>query len=38
MEAAMKGMLEPEYEEVVTGNLEIRQIFKFSKVGLTFAI
>lgn len=34
MEAAMKGMLEPEYEEVVTGNLEIRQIFKFSKVGL----
>ena len=34
MEAAMKGMLEPEYEEVITGNLEIRQIFKFSKVGL----
>lgn len=33
MEAAMKGMLEPEYEEKVTGTLEIRQIFKFSKVG-----
>ena len=34
MEAAMKGMLEPEFEEQVTGNLEIRQIFKFSKIGL----
>ena len=34
MEAAMKGMLEPVYEEKVTGTLEIRQIFKFSKVGL----
>ena len=34
MESAMKGMLEPEFEEQVTGNLEIRQIFKFSKVGL----
>ena len=34
MEKAMKGMLEPEYEEKVTGTLEIRQIFKFSKVGL----
>ncbi len=34
MEAAMKGMLEPVYEEKVTGSLEIRQIFKFSKVGL----
>ncbi len=34
MEAAMKGMLEPEYEEKVMGTLEIRQIFKFSKVGL----
>ena len=33
MEAAMKGMLEPIYEENVTGTLEIRQIFKFSKVG-----
>ena len=34
MEAAMKGMLEPIYEEKVIGTLEIRQIFKFSKVGL----
>ena len=34
MEKAMKGMLEPEYEEKVTGTLEIRQIFKLSKVGL----
>ena len=33
MEAAMKGMLDPIYEEKVTGTLEIRQIFKFSKVG-----
>lgn len=33
MEAAMKGMLEPIYEEKVNGSLEIRQIFKFSKVG-----
>ena len=30
----MKGMLEPEYEEKVLGTAEIRQIFKFSKVGL----
>ena len=34
MEAAMKGMLDPEFEEKVLGTLEIRQIFKFSKVGL----
>ena len=34
MEAAMKGMLEPEYEEKVIGTAEVRQIFKFSKVGL----
>ena len=33
MEAAMKGMLDPEYEENILGNAEIRQIFKFSKVG-----
>ncbi len=33
MEAAMKGMLDPIYEEKVNGSLEIRQIFKFSKVG-----
>lgn len=33
MEAAMKGMLEPIYEEKVTGTAEVRKIFKFSKVG-----
>ncbi|HBA37273.1 MAG TPA: translation initiation factor IF-2 [Firmicutes bacterium] len=33
MEAAMKGMLDPEFEEKVTGTAEIRQLFKFSKVG-----
>lgn len=33
MEAAMKGMLEPIYEEKVNGSAEIRQIFKFSKIG-----
>ena len=34
MESAMKGMLEPIYEEKVTGTLEVRQLFKFSKVGM----
>ena len=29
----MKGMLDPEFEEKVLGNAEIKQIFKFSKVG-----
>ena len=33
MEAAMKGMLDPEFEEKVIGEVEIRKIFKFSKVG-----
>ena len=33
IEAAMKGMLEPIYEEKVTGTAEVRQLFKFSKVG-----
>jgi len=33
MEAAMKGMLEPIYEEKTIATVEIRQIFKFSKVG-----
>ena len=33
MEAAMKGMLEPEYEELVTGDAEVRQLFHFSKIG-----
>ena len=34
MEKAMKGMLEPIYEEKITGTAEIRQLFKFSKVGM----
>lgn len=33
IEAAMKGMLDPIYEEKVTGQLEVRQTFKVSKVG-----
>ena len=33
MELAMKGMLDPEYEEKILGTAEIRKIFKFSKVG-----
>lgn len=33
IELAMKGMLDPEYEEKVLGSAEIRRIFKFSKVG-----
>lgn len=34
MERAMKGMLDPEFEEKVVGTAEIRKLFKFSKVGL----
>ena len=34
IENAMKGMLDPEFEEKVVGTAEIRQLFKFSKVGL----
>ena len=33
MEKAMKGMLKPEYKEVVTGQCEVRQLFRVSKVG-----
>ena len=33
MEAAMRGMLDPEYVEEILGSAEVRQIFKFSKVG-----
>jgi translation initiation factor IF-2 len=33
LEAAMTGMLEPEYVEKITGQVEIREIFKASKVG-----
>lgn len=33
MELAMKGMLDPEYEEKVLGTASIKRMFKFSKVG-----
>ncbi|MBQ9987711.1 MAG: translation initiation factor IF-2, partial [Erysipelotrichales bacterium] len=33
MEAVMKGMMAPVYEEVVTGQAEVRQLYKISKVG-----
>ena len=33
VESAMKGMLEPKYEEKVIGNAEVRQTFKISNVG-----
>jgi translation initiation factor IF-2 len=33
VEAAMKGMLEPIYEEKVIGHAQVRQIFKSSDVG-----
>jgi len=33
MEAAMKGMLDPIYEEKIIGSATVKQLFKFSKVG-----
>lgn len=33
IEQAMKGMLDPEYKEVVIGHAEVRNLFKISKVG-----
>lgn len=33
IEAAMKGMLDPEFEEKVIGQVEVRNTFKVSKVG-----
>ena len=30
---AMEGLLEPTSEEVITGNIEVREVFKISKVG-----
>ena len=30
---AMEGMLAPSVEEVITGNIEVRQIFKISRIG-----
>jgi translation initiation factor IF-2 len=33
IEAALKGMLKPEFEEVTLGQAEIREIFRSSKIG-----
>ncbi len=33
VELAMKGLLDPEFEEQITGTAEVRKLFKFSKVG-----
>ena len=33
IESAMKGMLDPEYEEKVIGQVEVRETFKVSKIG-----
>ncbi len=30
---AIEGMLEPEFEEIITGNIVVREVFKISKVG-----
>ncbi|MFI3308068.1 MAG: translation initiation factor IF-2, partial [Mycoplasmatota bacterium] len=34
MEAAMKGMLEPIFEEQILGTADVRALFKFSKIGI----
>lgn len=33
VKAAMEGMLEKEFEEVIVGNVEVREVFKISKIG-----
>jgi translation initiation factor IF-2 len=33
IKAAMEGMLAPSFEEVVTSNIEVRDVFKISKIG-----
>jgi translation initiation factor IF-2 len=33
IESAMVGMLQPEYEEVVTGDAEVREVFRIPRVG-----
>jgi translation initiation factor IF-2 len=30
---AIEGMLEPEFEEIITGNIQVREVFKITKVG-----
>ena len=37
IEAAVIGMLEPEFEEVVTGEAEVREVFRIKGVGLVSA-
>jgi translation initiation factor IF-2 len=34
IQAAMKGMLDPQFEEKIIGEAEVRKIFKFSKIGI----
>ncbi|HEY7271313.1 MAG TPA: translation initiation factor IF-2 [Actinoplanes sp.] len=34
IEAALKGLLKPEYEEVEQGTAEVREVFRSSKIGL----
>ena len=34
IEAAMKGMLEPEYKEVIVGHAEVRETFRISGIGV----
>ena len=33
IEAAVKGMLDPVYEEKITGQAEVREVYKISKIG-----
>ena len=33
IESAMIGMLAPEYEEVVTGEAEVREVFRIPRIG-----
>ncbi|MBI1287099.1 MAG: translation initiation factor IF-2 [Flavobacteriales bacterium] len=33
VKAAMEGMLAPEFEEKIVGNIEVREVFKISRVG-----
>ncbi|MDB5227624.1 MAG: infB [Bacteroidota bacterium] len=33
IKAAMEGLLEPKFEEKIVGNIEVREVFKVSKVG-----
>ncbi|HGL5759615.1 TPA: translation initiation factor IF-2 [Enterococcus faecalis] len=35
IETAMKGLLDPEFEEKITGQMTVRELYKVSKVGTT---